>query len=135
MLKALHALVVALFILGGLPRGLVGIGELVGVRGAGLSDSMGQGRYLQLVDGFEDLAFGCVYLVAAVGVWKFNRFGRLLAAILVLWNLFGAVSSTFEGPDLANLSWLGLAVLVSVWLFLPSVREEFAAANEAAKVA
>ena len=133
MFKALHISMVVLFVLMGLSQGIVGVAEIVGVKVAGKTETVGQSRYMQIIDGSEDCAFSAVYLIAAVGILKFSSLVRYLAIILLLWNLYGAISDNLT--DLLNLGWLAIVVLAVVWFFLAPVRTRFAAANEWATAA
>ena len=128
MFKVLHIAMVVLFVLMGLSQGIVGVAEIVGVKVAGKTETVGQSRYMQIIDGSEYCAFGAVYLIAALGIFKFNRLVRYLAIILLLWNLYGAISDNLT--DVLNLGWLAIVVLAVVWFFLASVRTRFAATNE-----
>jgi hypothetical protein len=121
----LFALVAALSILGGFAM-------IVGVKAPGNPQTA---RYGEIVDGAEGIGFGIAYGIAALGLYKRNSLARILALILVIWNLFGAVSNVSSDPGIVNLFWLCATVFVPVCLFSRPVREEFAAARPEAKVA
>ena len=86
-------------------------------------------------DGFEGLGFGIVYLITALGLFKRNSLARVLAMILVTWNLFGALSNVFSDPGIINLFWLSATIFVPVCLYSGPVRAEFAAAKTVVKAA
>jgi len=121
----MFALVAALSILGGSAM-------IFGLRS---SSNPQTARYEEIVDGAEALGFGIAYGIAALGLYKRNSLARILALILVLWNLFGALSEVFSDAGMVNLFWLCATILVPVSLFSRSVRAEFAAARPEAKVA
>jgi hypothetical protein len=121
----MFALVAALSILGGSAM-------IFGLRS---SSNPQTARYAEIVDGAEAFGFGVAYGIAALGLYKRNSLARILALILVLWNLFGALSEVFSDPGIVNLFWLFATILVPVSLFSGSVRAEFAAARPEPKVA
>ena len=132
MAKSLFIVVILMFALVAALSILGGSAMIFGLKASGNPQTA---RYEEIVDGAETVGFGIAYGIAALGLYKRNSLARFLALILVIWNLFGALSDVFSDPGIVNLFWLCATVLVPVCLFSPSVREEFAAARPEVKVA
>jgi len=92
-------------------------------------------RYNELIDGFEGLAFGLVYGLTALGLHKRNSLARVLAMILVIWNLFGSLSNLVSDPGIVNLLWLCATIFVPICLFSGPIRAEFANTRASEKAA
>ncbi len=89
------------------------------------------GSYGRMLDALEGLGFGIVYLITAFGLYRRNSLSRVLAMILVIWNLVGAISDLASNPGIVNLVWLSATVLVPICLFAAPIRAEFVlAANK-----
>jgi hypothetical protein len=85
---------------------------------------------------FFDLAFGMAYISAGYGLYRRDYRARILAIILSGLGLAGSLTANAVlGPTILNLSVLGLALFVFIWLLLPSVRAQFLEAREHAKTA
>ena len=132
MAKSLFIVVILMFALVAALSILGGSAMIFGLKASGNPQTA---RYEEIVDGAETVGFGIAYGIAALGLYKRNSLARFLALILVIWNLFGALSDVFSDPGIVNLFWLCATVFVPVCLFSRSVREEFAAARPEVKVA
>jgi len=103
--------------------------------GLQISGEAGSGSHERMLDALEGLGFGIVYLIAASGLYKRNSLSRVLAMILVIWNLAGAISDAASNPGIVNLVWLSATVLVPVCLFAAPIRAEFVSAANKERLA
>ena len=53
----------------------------------------------------------------------------MLAMILVVFNLLGAVYNLLSSPGIVTVAWVVATIAVPICLFAPPVRAEFAAAK------
>jgi hypothetical protein len=130
--ESLFIVVILMFVVVAALSILGGSAKIFGLKASGNPQT---GRYEEIVDGAETLGFGIAYGIAALGLYKRNSLARILALILVIWNLLGALSDVSSDSGIVNLFWLGAAIFIPACLFSPSVRAEFAAARPEAKVA
>lgn len=88
-----------------------------------------------------DFLSGILWLLAGIGVYRFDRRARVLAAALMGFSCLVLLGPFVLDPTLAMGMWkqIGIAmvpvVAVLCWLFSPGVRAQFVAANKSAKVA
>lgn len=87
------------------------------------------------LDGLEGLGFAVAYLITTLGLYKRSRAARVLAMILVIWNLLGAVSNLASDFGIVNLLWLATTLFLPVVLFSRTVRAEFTAVGSKRQVA
>jgi len=125
--KAAYFLVVGFFALFGLIEFLAGLGMLLDLRVPGETNP---GRQIQIVDGLEGLGFGIAYSATAIGLYRFLSIARFLAAILLLWNLFVAVSDL---SSIYSVAILIAVIFIGAWLLSPQVRARFAEVKSGAK--
>ena len=84
--------------------------------------------------GLFNLIFGTAYIGAAYGLYRRDYRARILGIILSGLALAGSLTANIVlGPAIVNLSVLGLALFVFIWLLLPSVRAQFLEARGEAK--
>jgi hypothetical protein len=131
-MKSLFIVVILIFALMAATYILGGTAMLLGLKVPGNPQTA---RYVEILDGAEGVGFGIAYGVSALGLYKRNHLARVLALILVVWNLFGALSNVFSDAGIVNLFWLCVTVFVPVCLYSWSVSSEFAAARTQEKVA
>ncbi len=88
-----------------------------------------------------DLLWGILWLLAGVGVYRFDRRARILAMALMGLSCLALLGPFILDPAFAMGMWkqigiaMGPMLAVLCWLFSPGVRARFVAANESAKVA
>ena len=133
-MRTLFNIVIILFALMAAGYLLGGVGMIAGVRGANAANPA-SGRQSEILDGLEGLGFGIVYAITALGLYKRRSLALFPAAILVIWNFFGAASDAFSGGGVLSWVWLFLCVLVPVCLLSRPIRAEFAHSDVQAKVA
>lgn len=131
-MKISFTIVILLFAFMG---GLYLLGASAMLLGLHAPGQVARGRNIEILDGLEGLAFGLVYGITAFGLYRRSSLARLLAMILVIWNIFGSLSDVFSNPGIVNLFWLSAAIFVPVCLFSGTVRMEFATARTEEKVA
>jgi len=131
-MKSLFTIVLILFIAAG---GLYLFGSGAMFAGLQIPREASTGSYERMLDALEGLGFGIVYLVTAFGLYKRNSLSRVLAMILVIWNLVGAISNTASNPGIVNLVWLSATVLLPICLFADPIRAEFVSAASKERVA
>ena len=93
MAKSLFIVVILMFALVAALSILGGSAMIFGLKASGNPQTA---RYEEIVDGAETVGFGIAYGIAALGLYKRNSLARFLALILVIWNLFGALSDVFR---------------------------------------
>ena len=68
-----------------------------------------------------------LFIIAAVGIFRWRDWGRLLAITICAWNLFAALFLITPGTIQrgARLSFCALFVLLIFWLQLPKIKLQF----------
>lgn len=88
-----------------------------------------------------DFLSGILWLLAGIGVYRFDGRARVLAAALMGFSCLALLGPFVLDPAFAMGMWkqIGIAIVpvlaVLLWLFSPGVRARFVAANKSAKVA
>jgi len=88
------------------------------------------GLHFPLIAMAAIMAVGVGDLVAAFGLWKLKRWGRLLALVVSALTILAAAPGPFIGPTAGQVLTLVLIVsyaLVLVCLALPATRKAYAA--------
>jgi len=131
-MKSLFTIVLILFIAAG---GLYLFGSGAMFVGQQIPGEASTGSYERMLDALEGLGFGIAYLITAFALYKRNSLARVLAMILVIWNLVGAISNSASNPGIVNLVWLSATVLLPICLFAAPIRAEFVSAANKERVA
>jgi hypothetical protein len=132
LIKRLFSVVILMFAVVATLDILGGSAMIMGLKTPGNPQTA---RYEEIVDGSEAVGFGIAYGIAAFGLYKRNSLARFLVLVLVIWNLFGALSDVFSDPGLVSLFWLCATIFVPACLFSSSIRAEFAAVRTEEKAA
>ena len=67
-----------------------------------------------------------LFLIAAIGIFRWRTWGRSLAIAICAWNIFATFFLTRLGPHrVAGLSFCAVLVLLIIWLHLPNVKLQF----------
>lgn len=125
--KVLHILVVLFFALVGIWSVLDGLGFAIGLKVVVKPDRFFQSEM--------DILFGIACLLAAAGLYRFDRRVRVFAILLTSFMLFVIGMTAILIPGIVMFAWLGLSLLVLIWLLLPTVRAQFAATRRQQKTA
>jgi hypothetical protein len=68
-----------------------------------------------------------LFLIAAMGIFRWRDWGRLLAIAICAWNIFATLFLTRLGPNhrVAGLTFCGVLVLLIIWLQLSKIKLQF----------
>ena len=114
-MKSLFTIVLILFIAAG---GLYLFGSGAMFVGLQIPGEASSGSYKRMLDALEGLGFGIAYLITVFALYKRSSLARVLAMILVIWNLVGAISNSASNPGIVNLVWFSATVLVPICLLV-----------------
>ncbi len=82
-----------------------------------------------------DILFGIACLLAAAGLYRFDRRVRVFAILLASFMFLATGMAAIVDPGIVTFAWLGVSLLAFIWLLLPTVKARFAATRQQQKTA
>jgi hypothetical protein len=119
--KALHSFVVGAFVLAGAVL-------ILGALRSGLRLGLPRDLYFRSE---TDFLFGVVFLLAAFGVYRFDRRVHSFAIVLAAFMAIACIVAALLAHDFWTLGWLAVWGVVLYGLLLPTVRAKFLPVREA----